>query len=118
MILDLTRQQYPPFYVTQENLCNAQGSEGIFYHNVCRAAPPNAKDYVKKINSFKNPNGERPKIGEMIHNPYFQTQLIESLNRARTEKIYQESNYARNRRYQSSLQNCKELEERLEKITE
>lgn len=117
MIEDLTMQRYPPFYVTQKDLCMAQGSEGVFYHNVCRTASPNANDYLKKITSFENPNGERPKIGEMIQNPYFQRKLIESLNRARTEKIYQDSKYARNRRYQSALQNCKELEERLEKIT-
>lgn len=120
MVKDLSNTQTPYFKeiirVTQEQLC--QASKGVFYHNVCRALSSKLHHYGIQLNQFKsqNSNGPRPTVRNMIYNPMYRRLISESLSRRCTEKRYQNSIYARKKLYQSAVQNCSNLRERIEDI--
>lgn len=120
MVKDLSNTQTPYFKeiirVTQEQLC--QASPGVFYHNVCRALSSKLHHYGNQLNQFKNPNanGPHPTVRNMFYNPMYRRLISESLSRRCTEKRYQNSMYARKKYYQSAVQNCSNLRDRIEDI--
>jgi hypothetical protein len=115
---DLSKQSTPGFIsVTQEQLCKRY--KGVFYHSVCRDVSSALKMYKSNLNNFKNGNrtDKCTNMKTMIKNPIFHRLIEGSLMRKCFHKRYQKSNNATEKRYQSALKNCNDLEKRLEKIT-
>ena len=115
---DLSKQSNPGLIsVTQEQLCKRY--KGVFYHNVCRDVSSELKMYKSNLNNFKKGirTDKCTNMKTMMKNPIFHRVIEGSLIRKCFQQRYQQSNNAIKNRYQSALQNCNDLEKRLEMIT-
>lgn len=117
MLKDLHETNDSTFSVTEEELCRKK--PGIHYHNVCRMLSSKLQPYGNEFKRLRDGNSSdraHPSQRNMIHNPICQSLLKESLGRRCTEKVYQNSNYAKTKLYTSAENNCIELQGRVAAI--